>query len=335
MRAEQSARERPDINTKKEDTMSYVDNLKTFVKIYEHGSISAAARHLGVSPAVASSRLVLLESQANARLFARTTRSLNPTEQGTIFYNGSLKILADIEKMNADIANVTNSLKGTILVGAPLGIGRKLIAPEIPKFHDKNPDINIRLRLSDRSMDPVQEGLDLVFMLGFPKDSSLQVKEIGQCTRVLCASPKYIERYGNPRNADEIVDKNHQCLLLRFPGISEFQWLLRTDSGIKRFSVSGCMECDDGDVLTSWALHGEGIINKPVFEIYSHLKSGALVPVATETPPAPIHLSCLHTHRNYQDPKNRTFMDAVSKSLSRTLAKKNDVSMEESAPSVN
>ena len=146
--------------------MSYVDNLRTFVRVYELGSMSAAGRDQRVSAAVASARIAELERHLGVRLFNRTTRSLQPTEQGSIFYKGALKILETIDEAEAAVADVSRSPRGSLHVAAPLGIGKRLIAPLIPPFKDLYPQIDVRLRLSDRRIDLAAEGLDLAFALG-------------------------------------------------------------------------------------------------------------------------------------------------------------------------
>ena len=114
-----------------------------------------------------------------------------------------------------------------------------------------------------------------------------------------------------PDDGDALLAERHECINLRFPGAAEFQWRLLTPDGPRRFAVTGRYESDDGDVLTDWALGGHGIVLKPVFEVAEHLKSGALVPVAEETPPEPVQMACLFTHRRRQDPKTRIFMEFV------------------------
>ena len=299
--------------------MSYLDNIRTFVRVYEFGSMSAAGRDLRISPAVTSSRISQLEEHLGVRLFQRTTRSLTPTEQGKSFYRGATDILEAVESAEAQIVNITENLKGSLYVAAPLGVGRRLIAPRVPEFLAEYPDVRVRLRLTDRKVDLTTEGLDLAFFLGQPEDSNLRIRKIADVERVLCAAPEYVARRGMPANGDELVAKSHECLSLRFPGATEFQWLLTTEDGPKRFRVSGRYESDDGDVLTDWALAGHGIALKPVFEIAEHLKSGALIPVATETPPEPIQMACLFTHRRRQDPKTRLFMDFMVERIAATV----------------
>ena len=291
--------------------MSYLDNIRTFVRVYELGSMSAAGRDLRISPAVTSSRISQLEEHLSVRLFQRTTRSLTPTEQGKAFYGGAAQVLEAVENAEAQVVNITDNPKGSLYVAAPFGVGRRLIAPLVPAFLEAYPEINIRLRLTDRKVDLTTEGLDLAFFLGRPEDSTLRIRKIATVERVLCASPSYIAENGNPASGDDLVSGKHECLNLRFPGAKEFRWPLQTDRGVKRFKVSGRYESDDGDVLTDWALSGSGIILKPIFEVAEHLKAGRLVPVATSNPPEPIQMACLFTHRRRQDPKTRLFMEFV------------------------
>ena len=251
--------------------MSYVNKLRTFVRVYELGSMSAAGRDQRVSAAVASARIAELEKHLGVRLFNRTTRSLQPTEQGNIFYKGAQKILETIDEAEAAIADVSRNPRGSIHVAAPLGIGKRLIAPLIPAFKDLYPQVDVRLRLRDRRLDVTAEGLDVVFLLGALEDSNLRVRPIADCRRVLCAAPAYLAAAAPPRTGQDLIDQRHDCLLLRFPGQREFVWTLRTPDGPRRFEVSGSYESDDGDVLTGWALAGRGIILKPVFEIADHL----------------------------------------------------------------
>jgi DNA-binding transcriptional LysR family regulator len=291
--------------------MAYLDNIRTFVRVYELSNMSAAARDLRISAAVASSRISQLEEHLNVRLFLRTTRLLNPTEQGNLFYHGAMKILEAVDEAEAVISNVTQTPRGSLFVAAPLGLGQRLVAPAIPKFHAAYPLINIRLRLSDRKLDLAAEGLDAAFFLGVPEDSNLRIRKIADCPRVLCASPEYVARNGNPESSDDLRSKNHNCLILRYPGVAEFQWPLQTAEGVKRVTVAGPYETDHGDVLTNWALDGHGIVLKPVFEIAEHLAAGTLVPVLEKEPPVPIQMACLYMHRRRQDPKARLFIDFV------------------------
>ena len=297
--------------------MSYLDNIRTFVRVFELGSMSAAARDQRISPAVASARISQLEEHLRVRLFQRTTRSLTPTEQGRIFYDGACRVLVAVDEAEAGVSDVTQNPRGTLFVAAPLGVGRRLIAPLVPAFGAEYPLVDIRLRLSDRKIDVTTEGIDVAFFLGRPEDSALRIRKIAECRRTLCASPDYVARNGMPESGADLA--KHECLNLRYPGAAEFQWVLTTNEGPKRFAVRGRFESDDGDVLTEWALAGHGIVLKPLFEVAHHLRSGALMRVAEKAPPVPVQMACLFAHRRHQDPKVRLFMEFTIERMTAAL----------------
>lgn len=314
--------------------MAYLENIRTFIRVYELGNMSAAARDLRISSAVASSRISQLEEHLNVRLFQRTTRALSPTAQGNLFYNGAVKIIDAVEEAEAEISNVTRQPRGTLFIAAPIGLGQRFLAPLIPFFKKDNPLIDIRLRLSDRKVDLAGEGLDAAFFLGVPEDSSLRIRKVADCERVMCAAPAYLERKGFPTASDELADGTHDCLNIRYPGAPEFQWMLQSKSGVKKVAVRGPFESDHGDVLTSWALDGHGIILKPVFEVAEYLSNGALRAVLENEPPVPVQMAFLYTHKKYQDPKVRLFIDFVVPHIEKALkASVEQVSVESEAPS--
>ncbi len=291
--------------------MSYVNNLRMFVRVYDLGSMSAAARDQRTSPAVASARVAELEKHLGVRLFNRTTRRLQPTENGRLFYEGAQKALGAIDEAEAAVMASTQALRGSIFVAAPLGVGRRFIAPHIPAFKDDHPQIDLRLRLSDRKIDVMAEGLDMAFHLGALDDSTMKLRTVADCPRLLCAAPAYVARRGMPEDGAALIRDRHDCLTLRFPGATEYAWTLQTPDGPRRHDISGPFETDDGDVLTGWALDGRGIILKPIFEVADHLREGRLVPVARATPPLAVQLACLTQHRRLRDPKIRTFTDFI------------------------
>ena len=300
--------------------MTYVENLKTFVRVYELGSMSAAARDLNISPAVSSSRISELEKHLSIRLFNRTTRNIKPTQQGELFYRGAVKILDTINEVECSIADISTRLKGTIFVSAPLGLGKKLIAPLIPLFRKDYPDVTVRLRLSDRNVDVTNEGLDAAFVLGVLADSNLRIKTIHELSRLLCAAPSYIETHGNPENLSDLQAQTHRYLPLRFPGSADLHWVMQSGTQTKRIPITSTLDSDDGDVLTTWALQGEGIINKPLFEVAKYIENKQLVPVLENNPPVKLPFSCVYPHKRLQDPKVRLFIDFVSEKCKEQLA---------------
>jgi DNA-binding transcriptional LysR family regulator len=299
--------------------MPYLESLRVFVRVVELGSITSGGRDLRLTPAVASNRVKELESRLGVRLFNRTTRNLSPTEVGKVFYDHARKVIETLDEAEAVVAGFSDKPRGTIRVTAPLGVGRRIVAPLIPAFADKYPNVDVQLRLSDRKVDLFEDGLDVAFVLGELKDSNLKLRKIADCDRVLVAAPEYLEAHGTPQTPDDLLG-GHNCLLLRFPRSPEYFWTLQTEDGLRKIEAKGRYDADDGDVLTQWALEGAGIANKPRFDVAQHLKSGALVVVLSDTPPLPASFGCLYPHRKLQDPKIRLFVDFVASESKQRIA---------------
>lgn len=292
--------------------MAYVESLRVFCRVVELGSITSGGRDLRLTPAVASKRIKELEKHLGVRLFNRTTRSLTPTEVGKRFYTEAQNILDAVDEAETAVAQFSEAPRGTIRLTAPLAAGHRLIAPLIPDFIDQHPDIEVHMRMSDRKVDIMADGLDLAFFVGTPHDSSLKLRKIADCERVLCASPRYLQRYGTP-NAPEDLLQGHNCLLLRYPRSPEYFWTLNTERGFKKFEVSGKYDADDSNVLLNWALDHRGVINKPLFEVAKHLRSGELVEVLPQSRPMASMFGCLYPHKKLQDPKIRLLVEFVAK----------------------
>lgn len=299
--------------------MPYLESLRVFVRVVELGSITSGGRDLRLTPAVASNRVKELEGRLGVRLFNRTTRNLSPTEVGKVFYDHARKVIETLDEAEAVVAGFSDKPRGTIRVTAPLGVGRRIVAPLIPAFANKYPNVDVQLRLSDRKVDLFEDGLDVAFVLGELKDSNLKLRKIADCDRVLVAAPEYLEAHGTPQTPDDLLG-DHNCLLLRFPRSPEYFWTLQTEDGLRKIEAKGRYDADDGDVLTQWALEGAGIANKPRFDVAQHLKSGALVEVLSDTPPLPASFGCLYPHRKLQDPKIRLFVDFVASESKQRIA---------------
>lgn len=281
--------------------------MKAFVRAVELKSISAAARNLRLTAAAASHRILQLEEQVGVRLLNRTTRSLQPTEAGLIFYEHALSVLEAVERAESSMAEASGAPTGQLRVAAPLGFGRRILAPLISEFHSLQPRVEIRLRLSDREVDLMSEGVDVAIRMSAQADSSFITRKLADCPRVLCASPAYLKKHGSPEQVEDL--SSHNCLLLRFPGSSHARWTLCTPDGPQTVPVSGRFDADDGDVLTEWAIEGEGILLKPYWEVAEYLAEGRLRLVLPDCPPEPVSLVLLYPHRQLLPAKVRAFAD--------------------------
>ncbi len=298
--------------------MSYLESLKVFVRVTELGSITAGGRDLRMTPAVASKRIKELETRLGVRLFNRTTRKLTATEAGEVYFEYAVRVIEALEASEAVIAGISGRPRGVIRVSAPLGVGRRIIAPHIPEFQRRYPDVEIRLRLSDRKLDMMNDRQDVAFFIGVLEDSNLKFRKIADCDRLFCAAPAYLKAHPPPTTPEDLL--GHHCLLLRYPRAPEYFWTASTPDGPRKLEVSGNFDADDGDVLLSWALAGHGIANVPRFEAVRYLATGALVEVLADTPPVPVSFGCLYPHRRFQDPKVQTFLEFMLPACQRSVA---------------
>ncbi len=298
---------RPGASASHVQGVGVLNELKVFVRAVELKSISAAARNLRLSAAAASHRILQLEEQVGVRLLNRTTRSLQPTEAGCIFYEHALNVLEAVERAESSMAMASGVPTGSLRVAAPLGFGRRILAPLISEFHAKHPKVDIRLRLSDHPVDLLSESVDVAIRMSALPDSSFIVRKLAECPRVLVASSAYLERCGAPETPEDLLQ--HNCLLLRCPGGADYRWTLNTPEGPVTLPVSGRFDADDGDVLTEWTLEGEGVTMKSYWEVADHLRQGRLCQVLTQFPPEPVSLVMLYPHRHLLPAKVRVFAD--------------------------
>ena len=286
-----------------------LENMRAFVTSVESESFSAAARRLRLSANVVSHRIQILEKHLGCRLFNRTTRRMSLTEQGRVYYETITEALRLIEAAESNISELGALPRGALRVTAPLHLGRRLVAPVAARYQEAHPEIDVRLRLSEHTLDLVAESIDVALRLATFEDSSMIMRKVAQVERILCAAPSYLERAGVPSRPQDLLA--HHCLLLRFASLRELRWMLTDQGKDLAVPVTGRLEADDGDVLTVWALEGRGIVVKPRFEVAEALAEGRLVPVLEGFPPAPATLAVLYPARQLVPLKVKAFADML------------------------
>jgi DNA-binding transcriptional LysR family regulator len=249
-----------------------VAELQLFVDIVRAGNLSAAARALNSSPAAMSRGLMALESRLGVRLVTRTSRSFELTEEGQLFYERCARIVADIADAESEASSKGTTVKGMLRIGAPMELGRRLVAPLITEFRTKFPHVQVHLVLSDSGLDVIDDGLDVALRVGLPSDSSVIAKKILTAKRITCASPAYFKHHGIPSKPGDLLE--HDCIrLVRGRRVMD-AWVFQEQG--KRFEVvvNGTLTTTSGEVVHDWVRAGRGIALKADWDLQAELREG-------------------------------------------------------------
>jgi DNA-binding transcriptional LysR family regulator len=263
--------------------MDHLGDLGLFLRVLEQGSISGAARVLGLSVAVASKRLDRLERRLGVRLFHRTTRRLEPTSEGAWLAERGRGSIRELEALTDSVRKSGSDLTGTLRLSVSSSFGRQHLSPLLPRFLALHPRLSLSIEFSDALADLVGGGLDLAVRIGSLEDSSLVARRLGVDRRVLCASPDYLRRRGVPRTVEDLAA--HDCLLLRGGPGPRGGWRFANAAGGDRVvRVSGRFETNLGEALRDAALGGLGIAQHSTWHVCDDLRAGRLELVLPELP---------------------------------------------------
>jgi DNA-binding transcriptional LysR family regulator len=296
--------------------MDHFKQIATFVNVVTHGSLSAAARHEGIAPAMVSRRLDALETRLGVKLLQRTTRQTALTPEGTAFAEDCQRILRELADAEGAASAGGAQASGRLRVTAPAGFGREFIAPLVARFALAHPQITVSLELTDRVVDLVAEAFDCAVRFGELADSSLVRVKLGASRRVVVASPDYVKRHGAPRHPDELAQ--HSCLALvdaNAPG-GQRGWTLRSGGEIVTYRVNAALACNDGAALHAWALAGCGLSWRSMWEVRDDLPAGRLVTVLDEFAAPPVSVYAVYPARRHLPRRQRLFTDAVQAAFS-------------------
>lgn len=271
------------------------DDLQLFVRTAETGSLSAAARLLDVSPAVASAALKRLEQQLQVRLLARSTRSLRLTPEGELYLVHARLALQSLEEGRQQLVGSQEGICGVLQLSAPSDLGRNTLLPWLDAFQDEHPQLQLRLLLADRVTDLFREPVDIALRYGAPEDSSLVALPVAPDNRrVLCASPSYIAQHGSPQSVEEL--HQHNCLLYMLHGRAYDRWHFQDGKREVLMNVAGDRVCDDADVTRRWAVAGRGVVYKSWLDVAEDVCEGRLQVLLPNWlgEPTPLYLVCAH-----------------------------------------
>jgi len=259
--------------------MNQIEDMKTFVRIVDAGSITKAAEQMNTVKSAVSKRLTELEHRLGVKLLNRTTRSQSLTNSGRSFYQQSQRIIDDVEELESSIQNEDCALRGKIKLAAPLTFGLIHLAPALQAFNNLHKSIHFDLDFNDRKVDLVDEGFDLAIRISKLTDSSLIARKITETKMVLAASPDYLNSHNEINNIEDLQNGHVKLQYKNGPDIWKFK---DKDNQVVQIKLPSVLESNNGEYLTQAAMAGMGLTYTPDFIVYKHIKSNRLTPILSD-----------------------------------------------------
>ncbi|OOV94664.1 MULTISPECIES: LysR family transcriptional regulator [unclassified Pseudomonas] len=279
--------------------MNPFEDMRIFCQVMDSGSFTAAADKLGLSKQFVSRRLMQLEERLGVRLLNRSTRRLDVTPLGQNYYESALRLLGEVEEVEQGIAGQNSEPRGTLRLSAPLSFALAHLGCLLPLFLQRYPQVSVEVDLSDRPVDLLSEGYDLVLRIGVLEDSTLIARRIATIQRVYCASPGYLASRGVPQHPEQL--SGHDCL--PYGHGRQVQWRFQVKGKPMNINVGGRMRVNNGELLKDAAVADLGITYLPTFIVGQALQDGRLVRVLEDFEPEPLTLSAVYPqHRQGSRP---------------------------------
>ena len=290
--------------------MDKFKELTTFVDVAQRGSLSAAAREEGITPAMVGRRIDQLEERLGVKLFKRSTRKVTLTPEGATFYEDCHRVLDELRSAEDALTAGAKSAAGRLIVTAPTAFGRKHIAPHLPAFLAAHPNLAVQLHLSERLVDLKNERFDLAIRIADLKSADLVAVKLARNHRVVCGSPAYLKRAGRPATPHDLV--SHNCLLVRQDDVAYRQWHFTRGKRTQSVKVRGTLSTNDGSAALAWALKGHGILMRSEWDTAPFVRAGRLEVLLADydLPPADIH--AVYPQKRNLAAKVRAFVDFLT-----------------------
>ncbi|RWC91136.1 MAG: LysR family transcriptional regulator [Mesorhizobium sp.] len=290
-----------------------LNDVIVFARVVEAGSFTAAARLLAMPKTSVSRRVAALEREVGVRLLQRTTRSLNLTDAGRLYYEQSSQGLRTIEEANLRLAEARAEPSGTIRISAPVGFGGYFLIRAVVDFLALYPKTNVELRLTDDKLNLVEDGIDLAFRTGTLQDSTLIARKLGAARRLLCASPDYLARYGMPEGPADL--SRHRCVIAG-PSASGAHWVLDGPQGQETVVVTGRFAANEMQAVVAAALAGFGVAQLPQAMAEGLIDQGRLQRVLEDytTPAGGLHV--LYPSSRHLSPLVKAFIELAAERIS-------------------
>jgi DNA-binding transcriptional LysR family regulator len=293
--------------------MESLSGIVAFVRTAETLSFVAAGRALGVSASAVGKNVAKLEQTVGVRLFQRSTRRVNLTAEGTLFYERCRRILDDLQDAEAMLSHAAQTPRGKLRVSLPT-IGYRFLLPVLPEFSTLYPEVEVDLDFNDRLVDVIEEGFDAVIRSGELPDSRLMSRRLGPFRFVLCAAPAYLKQNGVPQAPDDL--KSHRCIRFRFPTTGKLQeWSLSKDAIDSEPRLQTALTCNNMEALRAAAIGGFGIAYMPDFLVKEVIQNGSLQTMLEDYLIKPGQFWALWPSSRHLSPKVRAFVDFLSEWL--------------------
>uniref|UniRef100_A0A7C3KFU9 LysR family transcriptional regulator n=1 Tax=Oscillatoriales cyanobacterium SpSt-418 TaxID=2282169 RepID=A0A7C3KFU9_9CYAN len=297
--------------------MDKFESLRAFTQVVTAGGFAAAAREMGLSRSAVNKLVIGLENELGVQLLHRSTRVVTPTETGRAFYERCVDILASLEEAERAIAHLNEAPKGTLRVNAPMSFGTLHLAPALADFLVLYPELRVQLTLSDRFIDPIEEGFDITVRIATPQTSaSLIVHPLAPAQRVLCAAPSYIATHGAPTHPNEL--RHHSCLHYGQLAVED-HWTLIGPDGEYTVAVQGALCSNNGEALRDAAVRGLGITLLPRFIIEPELQQKKLLIVLPDYPPTELQISIIYPVNRHLSTKIRLLVEFLQERFSQNF----------------
>lgn len=295
--------------------MDRLKTLESFVAVVARGSLTAAAQAEGVAPAIIGRRLDALEERLGVKLLLRTTRRISLTHEGSAFLEDCQRVLADLANAEASVSAGGVQASGHLRITAPAGFGRRHVAPLVPWFRERHPEVTVALNLSDRVVDLGGEGFDCAVRVGDLPDSSLVSVRLADNRRLCVATPAFLKRFGTPQQPADLA--KFDCLGLSSEASQTRGWAFtlpdKDRAEVFYTKPSGPLVCSDGQVLHDWCLAGYGIAWRSTWEVEAEIASGQLVSVLDAFAAPPNGIYAVFAQRKHLPLRMRLWIDFLKR----------------------
>jgi DNA-binding transcriptional LysR family regulator len=292
--------------------MDSLTSMKVFCAVVDNGSFAAAAGKLRLSRAMVTKHVMNLENHLNIRLLNRTTRRLSLTEGGAGYYERCTQILNELEDAEAQARQASAEPRGTLRINAPYSFATAHVAPFLPEFLASHPDLKLDISLNDRFVDLVEEGFDVAVRVAATlPESSLVARKLAPCRMVVCGTPDYFQRHGEPKTPADL--ERHNCLSHPFSA-SQGSWVFTCADGHRHaVKANGSIRANSGDALRSAALGGIGVVLLPTFMVGEELNDGRLKSVLMDCQTQESAVYAVYPSRRHLSAKVRAFVDFLAR----------------------